>query len=758
MTGFLSHFVCRLSHTIALQEKSSYLCSGFFLVTTDMGTLKFCIFAIALMAGTSNSDAQTEKKDSVDYSLNLNDLVVKSSGQRTKMKNGAMVTRIVGSPLESAGSVEDMLARVPGIMRMGGQLQVIGKGTPIYYVNGRKVQDIEELKRLKSYDIREVEVINSPGAAYDASVNAVVRIKTRRQQGEGLSGRFDLYDAQALKSGNNNLSSSINLNYRHDGLDFFGGLTFQNDYLDGYRSLLEQTTYGTGVTHKQKGETQADENFSRMHFNVGMNWQLDDANFVGVKLERGRWVHNHYRFTMEEDILRNDVKEDYLKSVSDIRFKNPNTLQANAYYNGKIGKWGIDTNVDYYSQYDKNDDHIDEQAISGTRTVESMTKNTSHLLAARIVAERPLWTGKLQVGGELTTVCRENDYRISGVENISDRMSKVSEQNYAAFFEYGFMIPKAGLLTLGLRYEHVAFDFDDLANPQQSVERNHNDLFPSLSFGTRLGTLQMQLSYGVKTTRPTYYQLRSEIEYGSKYTLQTGNPLLKNETRHTLDLSGRWKWLSFSVNYLHIKDAIYDWTTPYDDNGVVMIGMVNFDRPIDVLSAFFVASQNVGVWTTSNTVGVQKQWLSFNLDDPREATGKREVSYDNPMIIFNSDNALRLKKDWQLELNSQFYSKAHYRNVKLLQAYWNLTAAVQKSFLKDKSLVVRLSFSDIFNTARHDALIDLGNYTLLQSDVFGSERGNYSLHRVALSVRYAFNNIKSKYKGNSAGQDVIKRL
>ena len=108
-----------------------------------MGTLKFCIFAIAMMAGTSNSDAQTEKKDSVDYSLNLNDLVVKSSGQRTKMKNGAMVTRIVGSPLESAGSVEDMLARVPGIMRMGGQLQVIGKGTPIYYVNGRKVQDIE---------------------------------------------------------------------------------------------------------------------------------------------------------------------------------------------------------------------------------------------------------------------------------------------------------------------------------------------------------------------------------------------------------------------------------------------------------------------------------------------------------------------------------------------------------------------------------------------------------------------------------------
>ena len=358
----------------------------------------------------------------------------------------------------------------------------------------------------------------------------------------------------------------------------------------------------------------------------------------------------------------------------------------------------------------------------------------------------------------MTTVCRDNDYRISGVDNIFDRMSNVNEQNYAAFFEYGIMIPKAGMLTLGMRYEHVAFDFDDKTDPSRSVKRNHDDFFPSLSFGTRLGTVEMQLSYGVKTTRPSYYQLRSEIDYGSKYTLQTGNPLLENEIRHTLDLSGRWKWIAFNVNYLHIKDAIYDWTTPYDDNGVVMIGMVNFDRPIDVFCAFVNVSPTVGVWTTSNTVGVQKQWLSFNLDDPCEATGKRHVTYDKPMLIFNSDNAFRLKHDWQLELNSQFYSKAHYRNVKLMQAYWNMTAAVQKSFLKDKSLVVRLSVADIFNTAKQDALLDLGNYTLLKGDVFGEGRGNYSFHRVSLSVRYAFNATKSKYKGKGAGQDVIKRL
>ena len=704
-----------------------------------------------------NASAQTEtKNDSVDYNLNLGEVVVKSTAPKTKMKNGAMVTRIEGSVLESAGTAEELIARVPGMMRMGGEIQVIGKGTPIYYINGRKVQDTEELKRLKSHDIREVEVINNPGAAYDASTRAVVRIKTRRLRGEGLSGRMDLSDAQALKSGNNNLSSSVNLNYRHAGVDIFGGATFQNDYLDNYSQRLEQNTYGT-VNHTQTGTIESSEKFSRLHFNAGVNWQLDDDNFVGAKVERGVWIKNWHGFTMDEDILRNGVKEDHLRSVSDINSKNPNSFLVNAYYNGKIGSWGIDANVDYYSLCDKNSNHVAETAMSGSRTIESATENSSRMFAARLVADHRLWKGTLKFGGELTTVSRDNEYVINGVD-ISNRFSEVSEQNYAAFAEYGLMIPRAGMLTLGMRYEHVAFDFNNLSDPSASIDRCHDDFFPSISFGTRIGLTQLQLSYGVKTTRPSYRDLRSEVEYGSKYTLQTGNPLLKNEIRHTLDLSGRWRFLAFVANYLHIKDAIYDWTSPYDDNGVVMLGMVNFDRPIDVFSAFLVASPTIGVWTTSNTIGLQKQWLSFNLDDPREATGKREVRYDKPMFIFNSDNAFRLRNDWQIELNSEFYSKAHYRNAHLLQHYWNLTAAVQKSLLKDKSLVLRLSVSDIFNTARHDAILDLGNYTLEQSDIFGGQRGQYSFHRINLSVRYSFNATKSKYKGQGAGEDMKKRM
>ncbi len=718
------------------------------------------IKTIAIMAALSASmtaNAQTQENDSITYMLNLQEVVVKSHAPKTKMKDGAMITRIEGTPLESAGTAEEMLARVPGMMRMGGSVQVIGKGTPLYYINGRRVQDNDELKRLRSHDIRDVEVITNPGAAYDASVAAVVRIKTRRQQGEGLSGKMDLNDSQALANGNNNLSSSVNMNYRHGAVDVFCGAHLANDYLAGYHSDMVQETYGD-VTHSQKGYVNTTQRLTRLHLNAGVNWQIDDNSSAGIKIERGQKLHNRFGITMDEDIMRDNLTTDHLHSISKVYSDAPNSVMANAYYNGKLGPWGIDANIDYYTQREKKDDIVDEESLSDTKHVESVSKNKNHLLASRLVLERKVWGGSLKLGGELSFLSRDNLYGISGVESVSGRQSEVSEQNYAAFAEYGLMIPKAGMLTLGMRYEHVAFDFDDHTDAARSISRSIDNVFPSLSFATRIGLLQMQLSYAVKTRRPSYYDLRSEVEYVSRYTLQTGNPTLKNEIRHDVTLASRWRFISLSVDYMHMTDAIYDWTSPYDDNGVVLIGMVNFDRPIDCISAYLNIAPTVGCWTTSNVIGIQKQWLSFNLEDPRTATGRRTVSYDKPMFILNSYNTFTLKRGWQLELNSDFYSKAHYRNVRLLDNYWNLTAAVQKTLLRDKSLTVRLSCSDIFNTARHDALLDLGNYTLYQSDVFGGERSHYSFHRVQLSLRYAFNATKSKYKGQGAGQDIISRM
>ena len=48
------------------------------------------------------------------------------------------------------------------------------------------MRDRSELDRLQSDNIKSVEVITNPGARYAASTRAVIRITTKKIQGEGF--------------------------------------------------------------------------------------------------------------------------------------------------------------------------------------------------------------------------------------------------------------------------------------------------------------------------------------------------------------------------------------------------------------------------------------------------------------------------------------------------------------------------------------------------------------------------------------------
>lgn len=709
-----------------------------------------------IVIDTVNPD--TTANNQTDYTINLQELVVVSHAPKTKLRNGAMITRIEGTPLETVGTAEDMLARIPGLIRRGNDLQVIGKGTPLFYINGRKIEDTAELSRLRSEDIREVEVITNPSASWAATASSVVRIRTRRARGEGLSGSFTLTDAQALQSGNNNLNTSLSLNYRHNAMDIFGAANLQNNYLDDYHSLIQQYVYTPSVTHSQQGTISASERNTRSYLSLGMNWQPNDSCSAGFKFERGISLHNHFSSGMHEDVFQNGRLTDRMSTLSDYDSSMPDSYMANAYYNGRINGWGIDLNADWYLTAENKTNTINETALASSSSLTAFSANRNILLASKLVIDHALGHGTIRFGGEISSLRRHTSYHIDGTSAINADKAHVVESDYAAFAEYSTPIPHLGMLNLGMRYEHVAFDYDNLTDGSRSVHRVSNEFFPTASLATRIGLTQIMLSYGIRTVRPTYHSLRSEIDYVSRFTLQTGNPLLTNEWSHNIDLSMRWRWMSMMLSYAHITDAIYDWTTPYDDKGAVIIGMVNFSEPINRLGAFINLSPTVGPWTTSTTIGIEKQWLSFCLDDPRTATGRRNVSMSKPMFIFNSNNTFTLPHRWQAELNSEFYSKAHFRNARIMNNFWNLTAVIQKQCLRDKSLTIRLSVSDIFNTAHHGASIDLGNYYLYESKVNSGQRTLYAYQRLNLSARYTFNTSASKYKGTGAGKTQRDRM
>lgn len=171
----------------------------------------------------------------------LGEVVVRSRMPKTRLKGDAMVTNVVGTVLETAGSMEDLLDRIPNVSANSEKIEVFGRGEPEIYINGRKMLDKVELERLSSDNIKSVEVVTNPGARYGASVKSVIRITTKKAVGEGFG--FDNRLSGELKErGYASGQERINMNWRSGGLDIGGTFNIsRTNTLDPKQ--MEQITY-----------------------------------------------------------------------------------------------------------------------------------------------------------------------------------------------------------------------------------------------------------------------------------------------------------------------------------------------------------------------------------------------------------------------------------------------------------------------------------------------------------------------------------
>ena len=95
----------------------------------------------------------------------LDGVTVKGERPQYKMTTGGMTVNVAGTVLSDMGTGIDVLSQLPRVDVKGdGQVSVFGSGTPLIYINNRPIQSNTELSRLKSSDIKSIDVITSPGA------------------------------------------------------------------------------------------------------------------------------------------------------------------------------------------------------------------------------------------------------------------------------------------------------------------------------------------------------------------------------------------------------------------------------------------------------------------------------------------------------------------------------------------------------------------------------------------------------------------
>ena len=379
---------------------------------------------------------------------------------------------------------------------------------------------VTELTRLKAEDVKDISVISNPGSKYDATVKAVVLIKTKTPKGEGFGGTLQ---AQYQQSQFANLTSLANLTYRRGKLDISDAAYFAKIGRMQYAEI-SQAISGDKLRNQQMITDNHLWGKALMNA-LSINYQLAKDHSIGMRYNMQYVFNSRTSNKRETNVWEDGEFQGHLYSDSKGHQDYKPKHELNGYYKGVIAgieaEWNIDylhDSADAYSEVNESSEDL------GSRIVTSQNDVVNNMLASKLTLGWNFRKVHFTVGGEGISTVR-NDKYINPEGYVATSNSKLEEKQISPFVEIS-MPYKYGTLTAGLRYEHVDFDYYEDDERVDAQSRSFSNLFPSFSANARIGDAQFMLGYTAKTTRPTYRALSNNVIYLNRFSLQSGNSTL----------------------------------------------------------------------------------------------------------------------------------------------------------------------------------------------------------------------------------------
>jgi hypothetical protein len=662
---------------------------------------------------------------------------IKGEIPQYKMASGGMTVDVQHSILHDVGTADDLLSMLPLIQRRNGKFEVLAKGEPEIYINNKKVRDPIELKQLKSVDVKSVDIITAPGARYNAEVNAVIRIKTLKPQGEGFS---MMVTSDTWKNNKWNNYSDLTLKYRTGGLEAFANVALDNGHYSNDQDI-DQELHISKNLFDVHAELPVRSSWTQLQYKAGLSYDFNADHSIGLSFSSQKNLYNRFSSDMTQQYLRNGAFDGNVRLLTDIREEDKPVWELNGYYVGKAGKLGIDLNATVLRH--ESEDHNNQQELSeelGNRTITTLTKDKNTMVAGKLVLDYPVWKGVLSGGSEVSST-ESQGHNLNQENIIPESDTEMKEKNIAGFAEYDLQLGQWHL-NAGLRFEHVSADYTSFGIRQEEPSRTYNDWFPNLSAAWQKGKWGAQLSYSKRITRPPYNMLTSMVVYDSRILYEGGNPLLRPSVRHSIDFNLTYSWLTFVTGFTRENDFFTHVGNIYDEEKEIAIFQPdNFDHQ-DRIYATLVASPKLGFWQPQATLHYYQQMFDAEKYGAPKKLNKPEFSFNLNSWFVVGETAKAL-----LQVN---YTGSNHWGFMYRGSNFMVNARLQKSFLKGQ-LSATLYANDIFRTAK----TKVTTYYAI-----GQTAQDYYTYTqcVGLTLSYNFNASSSKYRGTGAGNEEKGRL
>ena len=667
----------------------------------------------------------------------LQGVTVKGQRKIFSMNDGGLIAQVKGTALGEAGTANDVITKIPSVYADNGKYNVYGKGEALIFINGKRLIDYEELSRLSSKDISSIVLDNNPGAGYDATVKAVIHIKTVKKVGDGLSGNVSAMYQQAHYA---STTDGVNTNWRKGGLDIFGSLFYS--FTQTYQKQSDtKETWKNGDTWNMQNEIKIlGKNTASISPKLGINYSFNDKHTVGISYSLTHSPNNKINIIQSQDVKQNGQPLQTILYDDDTRRKNKPTHLNNIYYRGKIGRWDIAFDNDIIASHTKSIQNIKQESEkSGKQNVNSTNNEDNTMVASKLVVSHPIGRGKMDVGGEFIYTDRQQKY-VNEQNIIASTDDHIEESKYAGFISYSTPLGKAQIRA-GMRYEHTVSDYYEKDVWVAGQSRSYDKLFPNASISFPIGKSNINVGYTMKTRRPSYRELSSNMQYDDAFTYESGNPLLRPEMIHDITMSASYRWIYMNFSFQHVTDAITNTVEMLDEADTPINVMSTTNRSsLNKYSATLSLTPRIGIWSPRLAMSL----LGQNLKIPYQGGTKK---LNNPLLFASLHNTVSLPDNYLLSADVITHTYGN-NNIVMMKPSWQINIGLVKNI---KLWTIQLQGMDIFRTAR--------NSFIIYGTSLRYNKWNYSdSQAVKLTISYRFNPTNSKYKGTGAGNDEKSRL
>ncbi len=659
----------------------------------------------------------------------LQEVVVAGRKSPFTMKGGTFSANIQKSILKDAGNAMDVLKQLPLINIKNDIVNIFGKGEALIYIDNKELHSNEDLLKLSSTKIKKIDIITTPGVQYSASVGAVIKITTTTPD-EGFSG---LIHTKLQKGKDWSEILLTNISFAKREFSFFADYSMQD-----LRKIQTQETNAEikGLPHNLIQSNNI-LNLNRRTHNLGIaaEYKASEKHILGIKYNHSFLADGHYAVSGETTAYIDSKKD---AAYSQISHYNPNGDggNMNMFYNGKFSKWCVDINADYtYGQTKTLASYDNTEHIKSVRNiVNSNSKNDYRLWATRFELSREIGNSSVLFGADYAKT-RNNSYYNNDDIDLQNDLPETYTSNKQDLFSL-FLNYKCNLydidIEMGLRYEFVnqLYYINGIKKDNQS--KTYNNVFPTIIISRPFFNekMNMALSYRRVVNRPSYYQLRGDVQYNSPYSYEAGNPLLQNTYIDDINYTVSYLNLNFIASYKSYHDKILFTIDQFEDKAITISRFTNVDGFKKISIASIWDPTFYKIWNPEIEVGFEKQFFKLN-------NGNAVNSYNRPYFYVSLYNIIRFPHTLSFVTQTKYWT-SYNSGVSCERSGMFVDAYIQKYFL-DKTMALKIGAENIFNTNKD-------KWDMAFNTVNFKKNANNDSRFIYISLIYNFHNAK-KYTG-----------